>query len=177
MKILALILVIVTSVTLAGCGERTEAPAAEPAAVVLMTANSLRAIVPEFDGWQRGTITAQDIAAPDRGDRAAHASAAYTRGVARLDLEITDTGGATSMTESLAHMAGSNVNRTVSNGYFKGTTIGGAPGVESWNTVDHLGEITLLVRDRYIIHVGGSGLADAVPLRALLERVDLTRLK
>jgi hypothetical protein len=49
--------------------------------------------------------------------------------------------------------------------------------VESWNTVEKLGEVSVLVRRRYIIHVAGSGMKDAAPMRALAEAVDTSRLR
>jgi hypothetical protein len=43
--------------------------------------------------------------------------------------------------------------------------------------VDKLGELSVLIRRRFIIHVAGSGLADAAPMRALAEAVDTSRLR
>jgi len=103
--------------------------------------------------------------------------ATFTRGDEKLELEIADTGGAPRAIESLEHMAGSNTSRTVGNGYFKGTMVGAFPAVESWNTVEKLGEVSVLVRRRFIIHVAGSGLKDAAPMRALAEAVDTSRLR
>jgi len=80
------------------------------------------------------------------------------------------------MLESLGAMAGSDINREVANGYFKGTTVAGHPAVESWNTVDRLGELTVLVGNRFIVHVGGRALDDAAPMRALVERIALGEL-
>lgn len=101
----------------------------------------------------------------------------FTRGNEKLELELADTGGAPRAIESLEQMAGSTTNRTVGNGYFKGTMLAGFPAVESWNTVEKVGELSVLIRRRYIIHVAGSGLADAAPMRALAEAVDTSRLR
>jgi len=101
----------------------------------------------------------------------------YTRGSEKLELEIADTGGAPKAIESLEHIAGSNTSRTVANGYFKGTTVGSFPAVESWNTDEKLGEVSVLIRRRFIIHVAGTGIKDAAPMRALAEAVDTSRLR
>jgi uncharacterized protein YcsI (UPF0317 family) len=168
----------------AGCG-KDDAPAPPPAvppaaapaatpSVVLVSLADLRASVPEFRGWTRGEIAAQESTAPARGT---HVVTTFTRGGEKLELEIADTGGAPRAIESLENIAGSNTNRTVGNGYFKGTMVGAFPAVESWNTVEKLGELSVLIRRRFIIHVAGSGLKDAAPMRALAEAVDVSRLR
>jgi hypothetical protein len=173
----AAVIVLLTA-SVAACGDRAEPPPpaarATTPAVTLVPLADLRAAVPVMDGWSRSEITVQELPAPARSTAA---SASFTRGVEKLDLEIADTGGDPRAIESLEHMAGSNVRRTVANGYFAGTTIRGHPAVESWNTVDKLGELSLLIQRRYIIHVAGSGLPDAAAMRALAEAVDTTRLR
>jgi hypothetical protein len=168
----------------AGCGEAaTPAPtptaspspsAAAAPAVALVSAGDLRASVPDFRGWTRGEVVAQESTSPQPGT---HVLTTFSRGSEKLELEIADTGGAPKAIESLEHMAGSSTSRTVGNGYFKGTMVGAFPAVESWNTVEKLGEVSVLVRRRYIIHVAGSGMKDAAPMRALAEAVDTSRLR
>ena len=166
------------------CG-KADAPAAEPVAtpaatptatptVALVSLGELRASVPELRGWTRGEVVAQESTSPQPGTLVL---TTFTRGSEKLELEIADTGGAPRAIESLEHMAGSNTSRTVGNGYFKGTMVGAFPAVESWNTVEKLGEVSVLIRRRYIIHVAGSGLKDAAPMRALAEAVDTSRLR
>ena len=152
-------------------------PAPDPASappVTLVSLADLRASIPEFRGWSRGEVTAQE---GTDAQRSTQVLTTFTRGGEKLELEIADTGGAPRAIESLEQMAGSTTNRTVGNGYFKGTMLGGFPAVESWNTVEKLGELSVLIRRRYIIHVAGSGLADAAPMRALAEAVDTSRLR
>lgn len=117
---------------------------------------------------------AQESTSPAPGT---HVLTTFTRGSEKLELEIADTGGAPRAIESLEHMAGSNTNRKVGNGYFKGTMVGEFPAVESWNTVEKVGELSVLIRRRFIIHVAGSGIKDAAPMRALAEAVDTSRLR
>ena len=142
--------------------------------VTLVSLADLRASVPEFRGWTRGEMTAQEGAAPERST---HVVTTFTRGAEKLELEIADTGGAPRAIESLEHIAGSNTSRTVGNGYFKGTMVGAFPAVESWNTVDKVGELSVLIRRRFIIHVAGSGMNGAAPMRALAQAVDTSRLR
>lgn len=140
-----------------------------------MTADQLRATVPVFDGWNRGTITTQTIDVPEP---AAVVSATYTRSDgSHLDLEISDTGGASSMMASLATMAESEFHREMGDGYLKGTRVAGAPAIEAWTPERRAGELTVLVNGRYSIHVNGTDLPDAAPMRALVERIDLSKLR
>lgn len=162
-------LVLIVSVcVLAACGK-----AADPNA--LMSGDELRPLAPTMDGWQRGTVNAQTIDVPEV---ATVLTVSYTRADGgQLDLEISDTAGKSSMIESLAEMAGSEFNRNMASGYLKGTTVAGAPAVESWNTDHRIGELTVLVKKRYIIHVGGKNLADAAPMRAIVEHIALDKLR
>jgi hypothetical protein len=157
------------AILLAACGAATPAPEAGG----LASTEQLRGLIPAFDGWTRGDVKAQSVGTPTA---ATAATATYTSGDGQLELEISDTGGDPRATESLVGIAGTNMNREVANGYFKGTTVAGAPAVESWNTQERMGELTVLVRNRYIIHVAGRGLSDTSPMRALAERVNLARL-
>lgn len=145
----------------------------DPAA--LMTPEALQALAPTLDGWDRGTIHAQTIDVPEVATvmtvRFTHPDGG------QLDLEISDTAGKSSMIGSLAAEAESQFNRVMGNGYLKGTVVAGAPAVEAWNTEHRLGELTVLVNKRYIIHVGGTGLADAAPMRAVVERINFAQLK
>lgn len=164
----ALCVVLGAGVLGAGC---TSAP--DPNAI--MTGNELRALAPTMEGWERGALNTQTIDVPEV---ATVLTVSYTRGGGeQLDLEISDTAGKSSMIESLAKMAGSEFNREMESGYLKGTTVAGAPAVEAWNTGDRIGELTVLVRNRYIIHVGGKNLTDAAPMRAVVERISLDKLR
>ncbi|MEO6223108.1 MAG: hypothetical protein ABIP90_07640 [Vicinamibacterales bacterium] len=165
------------------CGKDNVSPAppavatsATPTAtsVNLVSLADLRACVPDFRGWTRGEMVAQEGSAPQRSTQVV---VTFTRGTERLEMEIADTGGAPRAIESLEQIAGSTTNRTVGNGYFKGTTVSGFPAVEAWNTVEKVGELSVLIRRRYIIHVAGSGMAGAASMRALAEAVDSSRLR
>jgi hypothetical protein len=183
-RILVAIATAALAVGSAACG-KDDAPAASPEvppaatpaaapAVALVSLADLRSSVPDFPGWTRGELVAQESTAPERS---AHVVVTYTRGSEKLELEIADTGGAPRAIESLEHIAGSNTTRTVGNGYFKGTMVGEFPAVESWNTVDKLGELSVLIRRRFIIHVAGAGIRDAATMRALAQAVDTSRLR
>jgi len=165
--------------TLAACGASSTdsapvsagTPAATKSSVPLVPHDQLAALLPVIDGWQRGEISSGSISLPAP---ATNATTAYTREKARVDLEITDTGGAAEHIEALTKVAGSDFTQQASNGYMKGTTLAGFPAVESWNHVDHLGDITLLIDQRYVVHANATGLDKIETLRELIQKVPTT---
>lgn len=152
------------------------APATTPATpgVALVPHETLLTLVPMLDGWTRGTPTSAAVSLPAP---ASHAIATYTRGKARIDFELTDTAGHPDYVGSIATVAGTSFQQKASNGYMKGTTLGGHPAVESWNHVDRLGDISILVNRRFVIHATGTDLDRIETLRTLVEKVDLAKLK
>jgi len=145
----------------------TLTPAPAPG-VTLISHDTLATFIPALGGWTREPTQAATVSLPAP---AAHATAAYTRGKARIDLEVTDTGGHPDYVGSLAKVAGTTFNQKASNGYMRGTTLGGHPAVESWNHVDRLGDISVLMSRRFIIHATGTDLDRIQTLRSLVETV------
>jgi len=133
----------------------------------------LPGLFPEFDGWQRSAPVSSSVTLPAP---ASHATSSYKRGAAQIDLQITDTGGDPELVKSLGGIAGTAFSQKAANGYMKGTTFAGFPAVESWNHVDKLGEISVLVEGRFIVHASGTGMDGVEPLKQILERVDLGKL-
>jgi hypothetical protein len=133
---------------------------------------TLLTLVPELSGWARSATTSAAVSLPAP---ATHAVASYTRGRARIDLEITDTGGHPDYVGAVAKVAGTSFIQKASNGYMKGATIAGHPATESWNHVDRIGDISMLVDRRFVIHATGTGLEGVDVLRTLVESVDLSK--
>lgn len=175
---------------LTGCGRAAEenvANAPQPAAsssgasapsvaspVSLVPHEKLASTVPELEGWTHPAPSSATVSLPAP---AAHVLTTYTRGRAQIDLEITDTGGHPDYVGSLSKVAGTSFSQTASNGYLKGTTLGGFPAVESWNHVHKLGDISVLIDGRFIVHATGTQLESVETLRTLIEKVDLSKVK
>jgi hypothetical protein len=147
--------------------------AANAAAARLVPHARLEAFVPELEGWRRGDIAGAAIRLPAP---ASHVSVSYTKGAARIDLELTDTGGAPEFIEPLSTVAGTSFLQQTANGYMKGTSIAGFPAVESWSRSEKIGEITILLKRRFTVYADGTGLGDVEPLHRLIARVDLAGL-
>lgn len=155
-------------------GPTVDAPAAQ---LALAPHTALAALLPSPADWERADISSAQVGMPAP---ASHAATSYTRGDARIDMELTDTGGEAEYVEATAEIAGSDFNRTLGNGYLRGTRIGGFPAVESWNHVDRLAEITVLIEKRFVVHASGSRLDGIETLRAFIETVsfaDVAALK
>ena len=105
------------------------------------------------------------------GMMVSRAEADYGAADKQVNLEVTDTGGHPDYVGSLAKVAGTTFNQKASNGYMRGTTLGGHPAVESWNHVDRLGDISVLMSRRFIIHATGTDLDRIQTLRSLVETV------
>lgn len=158
--------------------DETDAAGGTPAARVALTPHAaLAALLPTPTGWERGEVASGQVGPPAP---AAHAGTSYTKGDARIDLEITDTGGEAEYLEATQQIAGSDFNRTSDNGYIRGARIGGSPAVESWNHVDRLAEVTILIDQRFVVHASASGLDGIEALRSFVESVpfaDITALR
>jgi hypothetical protein len=143
--------------------------------IPLITPERLTPLLPPApDGWQRGAVRTARL---DEPAPTAQAAATYTRGGMRVDVSLTDTGGDAALLDSTRRIAGTAFEQKVANGYHRGTRFAGFPAVEAWNHQDRLGEITLLVGDRFIFLATGTGLDRIETLRGLVERVDVEALR
>lgn len=175
----ALVCVVSLGVFAGACQSSTSTPEpaatgdGRPAGPPLVASATLAALLPTFDGWERTAPVSGSASLPAP---ASTASVTYGRGQAKIDLEITDTGGAPDHVEAMSKVAGTSFLQTAANGYLKGTTFGGFPAIESWNSVDHVGDLSLLINGRFIVHANGTGVDGIETVRALVERVDLQKV-
>lgn len=107
---------------------------------------------------------------------AAHVRATYKQGVTEIEieLELTDTGGEATYIQALSNIAGGSFHQEAPNGYMKGAEIGGFPAVESYNREDKLGDVTVLIKRRFIVHASAAGVAGVEPVRNFVSRIDLS---
>lgn len=131
----------------------------------------LEAFVPTVSGWQLQHSMGADVQLPAP---AAHVRATFTQGTTEIELELTDTGGDATYLQALSNVAGGTFHQEAPNGYMKGAEIGGFPAIESYNRDDKLGDITVLIKRRFIVHASATGVASVDPVRDFVSRVDLT---
>jgi hypothetical protein len=137
--------------------------------VTLVGYGKLAAALPAVDGWTREAPSGAEIKLPAP---ASHVSAGYTRGTSHIDLEITDTGGAKEYLEALSTVAGTAFKQENATGYTKGTTFGGFPALESWNSSDRTSDLTVVIEKRFLVHAAGVNLDRIETLRDFVTKIN-----
>jgi hypothetical protein len=173
---LTALLFVSTLLAAAACQSRNSADAGStvpPPAPGLVSHGDLAALLPTPDGWERTAPTSGLASLPAP---ATNATASYSRGKMKVDLEITDTGGAPEHVEAMSTVAGTSFSQEASNGYMKGTVFGGFPAIESWNHVDHVADLSILINGRFVVHASGTDVDKIETVRALVEQVDLKKI-
>ncbi len=126
-------------------------------------------------GLPRTSIEAERNAAI--GIQVSNASAVYQnpQGNPRIELEITDTGGAKGFL-AMAGFAGVEEDKQTDSGYEKTYRDGNRLIHEEWNKSGN-GEYTVIIADRFVVAVKGNGVADIGALKAALASVNLAGLE
>ncbi len=133
----------------------------------------LESFLPKPDGWTLEHSAGADVQLPAP---ASHVRATYKRGAAQIDLELTDTGGDASYIEALSKIANGNYHQEAPNGYMKAVSLGGFPGVESFNRDDQIGEVTVILNRRFLVHASSSGATAIDSVRSVVTGIDLSGL-
>ena len=152
--------------TMLGGGDHVEA----------LAPDSLKPFVPDtIAGLPRTSIEAVRNAAI--GIQVSNASAVYQnpQGNPRIELEITDTGGAKGFL-AMAGFAGVEEDKQTDSGYEKTYRDGNRLIHEEWNKSGN-GEYTVIIADRFVVAVKGNGVADIGALKAALSSVNLSGLE
>jgi len=147
-----------------------QTPASAAPAVALVGHERLEKFLPSVDGWTLARSYGADVRLPAP---ASHVRATFTQGHAQIDFELTDTGGDASYVQALASVAGGDFHQEAPNGYMKAVTLSGFPALESFNTDDKIGELSVLINRRFLVHASATGTSAIDPVRDLVSRVDL----
>lgn len=149
----------------------TAAALSPPPSAATVGHTRLEAFVPTVSGWQLQHSMGADVQLPAP---AAHVRATFKQGTTEIELELTDTGGDAAYLQALSNVAGGSFHQEAPNGYMKGAEIGGFPAIESYNRDDKLGDVTVLIKRRFIVHATATGVSSVEPVRNFVSRVDLT---
>lgn len=144
--------------------------------VEALAPDTLKPFVPEtLSGLPRTSFEASRNAAI--GIQVSNAKATYrnAQGGPELELEITDTGGAKGFM-ALAGFANMEEDKQTDQGYEKTTHEGGRLVHEKWNK-NGSGEYTVILGDRFVVALSGSGLSDISALQSALAGVNLAGLE
>lgn len=144
--------------------------------VEALTPDMLKPFLPDTLGGMPRTSFEATRNAPI-GIQVSNAQATYRnpQGGAELRLEITDTGGAKGIM-ALAGFAGMEEDKQTESGYEKTYHQGGNLIHEEWNK-NGSGEYTVIVGDRFVVAVHGSGVASIDALKAAVGSVNLAGLE
>lgn len=141
-----------------------------------LTPETLKPFLPETLGGMPRTSYEASRNAPI-GIQVSNAKATYRnpQGGPELNLEITDTGGAKGMM-ALAGFAGIEEDKQSDHGYQKTYHSDGRMIHEEWNNSGS-GEYTIVLGDRFVVAVHGSGAANIDALKAATGQVNLAGLE
>ncbi len=144
--------------------------------VEALTPDALKPFLPEtLGGLPRVNYEAARNA--PIGIQVSNAKATYRgpQGGQELTLEVTDTGGAKGFM-ALAGFAGIEEDKQSDSGYEKTYHEGGRMIHEQWNNSGS-GEFTIVLGDRFVVEVHGSGVAGISTLKAAVNAVNLAGLE
>jgi hypothetical protein len=141
--------------------------------------DSLRAMLPEAEGWTRGDIASDVVRVSDDAGYS-FVTAQYANGGAKIRLTIGDTVGASDCLLALAAMisvlpqgSSENPNPATTIARF---TYEGYEAASKWNSVKLAGEFSVLVEGRFVVKAEGEGIDTLDTLRAFASKVDFKKL-
>jgi hypothetical protein len=144
--------------------------------VEALAPDTLKPFVPDtLGGLPRTSIEATRNAAI--GMQVSNARAVYQnpQGNPRIELEITDTGGAKGFL-AMAGFAGMEEDKQTDSGYEKTYHDGNRLVHEEWNKSGS-GEYTVIIGDRFVVVAKGNGMSDIGALKAAVSSVNLAGLE
>ena len=164
-----------STVTLRGTTGRSDA-VAQPAVQLIRPAidyEALKVALPELDGWRRAETKGEQLTTPIAYSRA---QARYQRDSSHIDLEISDTGMSPQLLAPVSMFLTAGFSERSDDGYKRAVKVSGQPGLEAWNGRSQEGEVTAVIRDRFIVHAVGHEMSNIDPVRTLVAAVDLSKL-
>lgn len=133
----------------------------------------LIALLPQLDGWEQQKPTGERMTSPFP---IANAKADYTKGDARIQVDIVDSAFNQLLLTPIAMFLQVGYSQESTSGYEKSATVNGQPGWEKWNSDSKSGEVNALVGKRFLVSIDGSGIDDTKPLQEAANRIDFNRL-
>lgn len=133
----------------------------------------MMALFPDIDGWEKAKPTGERMTSPFAFSTA---QVAYTKGDARIEIKMTDSGFNQLLLTPYAMFLQAGYEKETSDGYEKSTTVAGQPGWEKWNTESKDGELNALVGKRFLVQIEGNDVDDAKVLHDVAGRIDMAKL-
>ena len=134
---------------------------------------SIKALVPELDGWTRSDLRGEQQSMPISTSRA---SATYRKDASRIDLEITDSALNQLFLAPFAMFLAAGFSERSDDGFKHAAKVSGYPGYEEWNAKTRRAEVTAAVNNRFIVQATGHDVQSVDDVRKAVESVNLARL-
>lgn len=138
-----------------------------------MPYEQLTPLLPAMDGWTRSHATGEQLTMPAPYSRA---EARYGRGASEVVLEIVDTAENALLLAPPSMFVAVGYSERLDAETWRSAPIASAPASERWNARTGRAEVTVIVRDRFIVHATGERVAGIEPVRRVVEAVNMTRL-
>jgi hypothetical protein len=133
----------------------------------------LQRALPQMSGWQRTQPTGERMTSPIAYSQA---EASYSMGDAHVEVKIVDSALSQVLFAPWSMFLASGFERQSSDGYEKALMVGEHRGFERWNTASRDGELNLVVANRFLVTIEGSGIDDTAVLREFASRIDTATL-
>jgi hypothetical protein len=133
----------------------------------------LMALFPDLDGWEKAKPTGEKMTTPFP---VSMAEVVYTKGDARIELKMTDSGLNQMLLMPYAMFLSAGYEKETESGYEKSTRVNGQPGWEKWDNSAGDGELNALVGKRFLVQIEGREIADTKVLHDVAGRIDMARL-
>jgi hypothetical protein len=133
----------------------------------------LQTFFPDLDGWEKTKPTGERMTVPFSFSQA---EVRYTKGDARLEMKIVDSGFNQLLLTPYAMLMQTGYEKETQDGYEKSTTVNGQPGWEKWESESKDGEVNAFVGKRFLLTIEGSNLDDVKVLHEIAGKVDMGKL-
>jgi hypothetical protein len=133
----------------------------------------MMALFPDIDGWEKEKPTGERMTQPFAFSTA---QVAYTKGDARVEVKMTDSGFNQLLLTPYAMFLTAGYEKETAEGYEKSTQVAGQPGWEKWSAEAKDGELNALVGKRFLLQIEGSQVDDIKVLHEVAGKIDMAKL-
>lgn len=144
-----------------------------PSNVKVVPFESLQALLPDLPGWTKGEPKGETETV---GVSISRVQVDYEKGDSTLSFELMDSSMNQALLAPMAALVKTGISERTSDGYKKGTTVGGLPGTEEWTSTSKRGVVTVIAGGRFFATVTGEGVPDIETVRKAVEAIDLKKL-
>ena len=125
------------------------------------------------DGWRKSDMTGFMLAEPMKG---AQASLTLKKPGAEVVINIVDTVFSQSLFAPIATFLADGFSERNATGFKTRITFQGFPAFEEWTSTERVAGLTVLVGQRFLVHLQGTSMNGTDPLKAVASQINMTGL-